>query len=103
MLRYQTPNILPGLAHQPQNYDGYYSGYPLRKLPEATQGHPLIYEKRLKRTFRNCKGDVNGPGYKFDACCIVLDVRYSNEIFYEEKMSGFHPAPLVKYSLKQKK
>ena len=75
----------------------------LRKLPEEAHEHPLIYKKRLTGTFRNYKGDVNGPGYKFNVCCIVLDVRYPIEIFYGEKMSGFHPVPLVKYYFTQKK
>ena len=29
--------------------------------------------------------------------------RYPIEIFYGEKMSGFHPVPLVKYYFTQKK
>ena len=91
------------MAQKQKNYDGYNSGYPLKKLPESVHGHPLIYERRLTVTFRNCKGDVNGPGYKFNAFFIVLDVRYPNEIFYGEKMNRFHLAPLVKYSFPQKK
>ncbi len=74
----------------------------VRKLQESAHEHPLIYEIRLTGTFRNFKGDANGPGYKFEVCFFILDVRCSDEIFYRDKMIGFHPHPLVKYSFPQK-
>ena len=75
----------------------------VRKLQESSHEHPLIYVKRLTRTFRNYKGDVNGRIYKFKVCCFILDSKCSCEIFYEYKIMGFHQHPLVKYSFPQKK
>jgi hypothetical protein len=92
---YPGPNMQPGYAQPPPNYGGYNSGYPQRKPPESAHEHPLIYEERLTGTCRNCKEDVNGPGYKCDVCRFILDMRCSDKIFYGEKRKGFHPHPLM--------
>jgi len=92
---YQAPNMQPGYAQQPPNYEGYNSGYPQRKPPESAHEHPLIYEEKLMGTCRNCKGDFNGAGYKCDVCRFILDMRCSDKIFYGEKRKGFHPHPLM--------